>query len=405
MSSASQLLFGTIQGFDKLAKNVFIETLYEDLTFDALNARSDISTGITISVPFASDKIIISKPAGLTYKAWSPFSPGEQPDPWTNAFQVTYNNSTESYNTARYTTEQEAEDNFNTVTLTGSTTYIIWLEDTGTLSDNREGLSVKIERKYTEISQETTPIDVFNYQKFGAWYDISDTTTLFKDTSGTIPVTTDGDLVALVLDKSGNTNNLVQSYVNYRPTYRTDGTYHWLESDGDSRFMETKILSNPVIQNGGFISAAWSATNDESTGGVFEEKTSSTDSKADPRVVIYGNTGPVSSNSRAILYLADGSTFSFVNNQIKRSTLTPYVISGNSNGTVMEGRVNGVSQGTASSNTLFPSTTRFVIFRQTRGPLYFTGKFYGAVAFDEELSENDVNSVDNYLAKKSGAVI
>lgn len=54
-----------------------------------------------------------------------------------------------------------------------------------------------------------------------AWYDISDVSTLFQDIEQTVPVTTDGDPVGMVLDKSGNGYHISQSIMAARPTYRT----------------------------------------------------------------------------------------------------------------------------------------------------------------------------------------
>ena len=52
---------------------------------------------------------------------------------------------------------------------------------------------------------------------------------LFKDTAATIPVTTDGDLVARINDTSGNGFNATNANTAQQATYRTDGTLHWLE--------------------------------------------------------------------------------------------------------------------------------------------------------------------------------
>lgn len=46
-------------------------------------------------------------------------------------------------------------------------------------------------------------VDFFS-KDYGAWFDLNDITTLFQDTSGTIPVIASGDPIALVLDKSQN---------------------------------------------------------------------------------------------------------------------------------------------------------------------------------------------------------
>ncbi len=47
-----------------------------------------------------------------------------------------------------------------------------------------------------------SPASLFAAGEVGAWYDPSDLTTLFQDTAGTTPVTTPGQVVALMLDKS-----------------------------------------------------------------------------------------------------------------------------------------------------------------------------------------------------------
>lgn len=66
-------------------------------------------------------------------------------------------------------------------------------------------------------------VDFFS-KDYGAWFDLNDITTLFQDTSGTIPVIADGDPIALVLDKSQNLelgteirghDNFITSDLNY----------------------------------------------------------------------------------------------------------------------------------------------------------------------------------------------
>jgi hypothetical protein len=47
-----------------------------------------------------------------------------------------------------------------------------------------------------------SPASLFAAGEVGAWYDPSDLTTLYQDTAGTTPVTTPGERVALMLDKS-----------------------------------------------------------------------------------------------------------------------------------------------------------------------------------------------------------
>ena len=53
----------------------------------------------------------------------------------------------------------------------------------------------------------------------GVWYDPSDLTTLFQDSAGTTPVTTAGQTVGKMLDKSGLGNHATQATLAQRPTY------------------------------------------------------------------------------------------------------------------------------------------------------------------------------------------
>ncbi|AVW93595.1 hypothetical protein DA792_21385 (plasmid) [Celeribacter baekdonensis] len=87
-----------------------------------------------------------------------------------------------------------------------------------------------------------------------AWYDVSDLSTLFQDMGQTVPVTTDGDPVGMVLDKSGNGYHLTQSVALSRPIYRTDGASHWLNFDGSTQTLEHATL--PVPATFSFVMAA-----------------------------------------------------------------------------------------------------------------------------------------------------
>ncbi|MEQ3620580.1 MAG: hypothetical protein ABNH42_04475 [Marinobacter sp.] len=87
-----------------------------------------------------------------------------------------------------------------------------------------------------------TPVKLFSGGEQGAWYDPSDTSTLFQDSAGTIPVTADGDPVGLIMDKSGNDNHASQNTGLAKPIYRTDGQLHWLEFDGSDDSLETSSI-------------------------------------------------------------------------------------------------------------------------------------------------------------------
>lgn len=94
------------------------------------------------------------------------------------------------------------------------------------------GASEKVSDEVSIAAFEFTPDDLFDSSQVGAWYDISDLTTLWTDVSGTTAVTSDGDLVARIDDKSGNGFTLLQGTTSKQPVYHTDGSRHWLTFDG-----------------------------------------------------------------------------------------------------------------------------------------------------------------------------
>jgi hypothetical protein len=73
----------------------------------------------------------------------------------------------------------------------------------------------------TDVTDVSTPADLFTGSESGVVYDVSDLSTLFQDSAGTTPVTTAGQPVGLMLDKSGNGNHVTQATAAARPTYQT----------------------------------------------------------------------------------------------------------------------------------------------------------------------------------------
>jgi len=98
-----------------------------------------------------------------------------------------------------------------------------------------------------QLTLPVIPVDsitkLFTTGTEGAYYDINDLTTLFQDSSGTIPVTAVGQTIGLIKDKSGNKNNLIQPTVSRQPKLTQDaltGAYG-LVWDGVDDFMYASI--------------------------------------------------------------------------------------------------------------------------------------------------------------------
>ena len=89
-----------------------------------------------------------------------------------------------------------------------------------------------------------SPASLFAASEPGAWYDPSDLTTLFQDSAGATPVTTAGQTVGKMLDKSGHGNHATQATLAQRPTYEVDGTGRpYLSFDGVDDGMVTGTIT------------------------------------------------------------------------------------------------------------------------------------------------------------------
>ena len=88
------------------------------------------------------------------------------------------------------------------------------------------------------------PADLFAAGEQGAWFDPGDIATLFQDAAGTIPVTTTGQSVALMKDKSGRGHDATQSTLANRPTWQIDPYgYGYLLFDGVNDTMVTNNIN------------------------------------------------------------------------------------------------------------------------------------------------------------------
>jgi hypothetical protein len=64
----------------------------------------------------------------------------------------------------------------------------------------------------------TSPLDISGLE---LWLDFSDISTLYTDSAKTTPVTSDGDVIGAVEDKSGNGNDVLQITAPQKPIYKT----------------------------------------------------------------------------------------------------------------------------------------------------------------------------------------
>ena len=149
-----------------------------------------------------------------------------------------------------------------------------------------------------------SPLSLFANGEQGAWYDPSDTTTLFQDSAGTTPVTASGQPVGLMLDKSGRGNHATQPTAGSRPIYRR----------GDSRGVVNLLTWSEAFDNAAWVKGSNSTVMPNTTLAPDGSMTGDT----------YQNTGNNREFSKTYLTpTPEGGTFT-ASISIKPGTLTTF---------------------------------------------------------------------------------
>ena len=247
------------------------------------------------------------------------------------------------------------------------------------------GLSLGIGSQRGGVVAAFDPSSLFASSEEGAWYDPSDLSTVWADTSGTTPATV-GGAVARIDDKSGNGNHATQATAAARPILRQDGALYYLEFDGvDDRLNAAFALGGEFTHIGGWLS---------STAGrdIF----GLTNSKGSVR----HKTSPVgyeflNAADNAYIAIAAGDvTASHVINLFREGT-----------GGTFTGRFNGVETTTSAATydytvhveglSIGSSTTV-----SAAGAL--SGRFYDGLWIARELTNEELTNAESYVADKTG---
>ena len=237
------------------------------------------------------------------------------------------------------------------------------------------------------------PLDLFKDGKQGVWYDPSDTSTLFQDAAGTVPVTKDGDPVGLMKDKSGNGNHAVQTVSTARPVYRTDGVLHWLEFDGADDYLIINNLKTTAAFDS-FLGVNLSSVKIHT---------------------IYGQY--LATQRGALFYTRDeikGLSVFNGTETIQTKTLivdTNYVFRA-ANSEVRQLRsvfVNSVQLPYSSvyeaTNVASITNVKFLVGVAEGYPNYLHGRIYSMIFVGGEVSDTNVETTEKYIAKKSGVTL
>jgi len=237
-----------------------------------------------------------------------------------------------------------------------------------------------------------SPASLFAGSIAGAWYDPSDIDTLFQDSAGTTPVTTAGQPVGLMLDKSGNGNHATQAISAKRPIYTEGSGLSWLAFDGVDDAME--------IQNAAFSftgdQSVWVAAKHDTGNGVYIYLMGGNDKGylfATSRRPVRMRFIPITNGTSAVSTSVIGTS--------------PIVFGGawdrSSGDTSL--RENGVEYTVSKTPADVTVPVVTLLGGGNPGGTSWDGNIYGAVIVNNLTTASETGEVEAYLATKSGVTL
>lgn len=228
------------------------------------------------------------------------------------------------------------------------------------------------------------PASLFAAAQAGAWFDPSDLSTLWQDTGAIAPVTSAGQAVARIDDRSGNGNHLVQATAAARPLYQVDSNGKaYLLFDGIDDWLGVAFgasMSMPWDRITAIRQVGWTLNRrifgNRSGGGTGQVLQSGTT----PRIRLSdGTAGPENAG------LAVGA-----------------------NGVVTERHISGASQlainnqGYVTGNSGSTATNGLVVGGGAGGTNLSNIRFYGGVIRAGTMTDEEIANLRAWLAEKSG---
>jgi hypothetical protein len=230
------------------------------------------------------------------------------------------------------------------------------------------------------------PLSLFAVAE-GAWYDFTDTATLFQDAARTTPVTASGQAVGGVTDKSGKGNHLTQATSSRWPVYTVSGGLSFLQFDGADDYLDCAALA-----------ANWTGLIEQfaairtGAGGSLGYPTSGLTSD---------NFNLRTDNGAGVTHIRSAGIGFTPSPVIAASTDYLLTVSSVDNATTID--VNGQVSGTLDPGTSTVSALR--VGARADGAQRHAGRMYGMIIVNATLSAGQRAATKTWLGAKAGLTL
>lgn len=247
------------------------------------------------------------------------------------------------------------------------------------------------------------PGTLFAAGEQGLWLDPSDLATMFQDDAGTVPVTAAGQVVGLILDKSGNGNHASQATAANKPILRNSGALWWLEFDGSNDFLSTPSIDLTGTSKVTMFSGARKLS-DAASALIAEQGTTA---GTDPSASLLGPSGG-GTNKFDFRIRGTTSAIALTTDAAFNAPVT-VVITGQGDLTapLTTLRLNGAQVASVATATGGGNFADFPVFigRTAGATSPFTGNIYGLIIRGAASSALSVAGAEGYMASKTGITI
>lgn len=262
-------------------------------------------------------------------------------------------------------------------------------------------IAIPIARSISRALNETigsayNPLSLFAAGEQGVWYDPSDMSTLFQDAAGTIPVTTAGQPVGLMLDKSGRGNHATQPTATSRPILQFANGLWSLLFDGVDDRLVTGSIDFTATDKVTLWSGAYKATTDL---GLIAELSPSAPGN-NGTFYLGANIG--GTNFRT---LSKGTVLSTPAWAIQSPKLAVLTGVGDISGDVASLRGNGAVVASSAIDQGAGNYGNYPLYIGSRGGVigFLNGNIYGLIVRGVKSTDAEITQTEAWMNSKTGA--